>query len=196
MANNTPRISASLCLDLDTYSVSSDIPPHLNLTITSHHTDAITIFADDLSPRLITQSGSALIITDLADNTVIKQTTRTNCRIPLPRKVAVSLDESLFYTLYPNRPLTLSTPFTAPSNRRTANGVDSLRPGHKYMITLSGSQRLRWNEVRWWEFGTKEEVLAKGLDAREVRYGGGPHEPIEIDITGISEKPIYLNCKQ
>ncbi|KAI1745498.1 hypothetical protein F4680DRAFT_402395 [Xylaria scruposa] len=195
MANNTPRISASLCLDLTIYSVSSDKPPHLNLTITSHYTDAITIFADDLSPRLITQSGSALIITDLADNTVVKQTMRTNCRIPLPKKVTVPLDESLFHTLHPNRPLTLSASFTGPSNRHTANGGESLKPGHKYMITLSGSQRLRWDRIRWWEYGTKDEVLAKRLDAREVRYGRGPHEPIEIDITGISERPIYLDCE-
>ncbi|KAI0861465.1 hypothetical protein F4860DRAFT_171892 [Xylaria cubensis] len=195
MANHTPRVSASLCLDLTTYSVSSDKPPHLNLTITSHYTEAITIFADDLSPRLIVQSGCALIITDLADNTIVKQTKRTNCRIPLPQKVAVSLDESLFYTLYPNRPLTLSALFTGPSKRHAANGVDSLKPGHRYIITLSSSQRLRWNRIRWWEYGTKDEVLAKGLDAREVRYGRGPHEPIEIDITGILEKPIYLDCE-
>lgn len=195
MATDTPQVSATLTLDSATYSVSSDKPPHLNLTITSHHKDAITIFADDLSPRLITQTSSALVITDLADNSIIKQTTRTNCRIPPPTKITVPLDESMFYTLYPGRPLTLSAPFTGSSKRPgTANGVDSLDPGHKYMITLSGSQRLQWYKIRWWEYGTKEEVLAKGLDGREVRYGKGPHEPIEIDIQGIREQPIYLDC--
>ncbi|KAI0454424.1 hypothetical protein F5B21DRAFT_475336 [Xylaria acuta] len=195
MASDTPQVSASLSLNPTTYSVSSDEPPHLSLTITSQYTGAITIFADDLSPRLIVQTGCALVITDLADNTVVKQTTRTNCRIPLPQKVAVPLDESLFYTLYPNRPLTLSAPFAGSSKPRATNGVHSLQPGHKYMITLSGSQRLQWNRIRWWEYGTKDEMLAKGLDGREVRYGRGPHEPIEIDITSIPEKPIYLHCK-
>ncbi|KAI1751257.1 hypothetical protein F4782DRAFT_200674 [Xylaria castorea] len=195
MASDTPQVSANLGLNPTTYSVSSDEPPHLSLTVTSYYTDAITIFADDLSPRLITQSGCALVITDLADSTIVKQTTRTNCRIPLPQKVAVPLDESLFYSLYPDQSLTLSALFTGSSKRRIANGVDNLEPGHKYMITLSGSQRLQWNRIRWWEHGTKDEVLAKGLDGREVRYGRGPHEPIEIDITGMPEKPIYLDCQ-
>ncbi|KAI1365886.1 hypothetical protein F5Y08DRAFT_302893 [Xylaria arbuscula] len=187
MANVIPRVSASLSLHPTTYSVSSDEPPHLNLTVTSHHNAAITIFADDLSPRLITHTGCALTITDLADGTVVKQTMRTHCRIPLPKRFAVPLDESQFHTLYPSQSLTFSAQFT--------NGVDSLVPGHKYMIAVSRSQRLQWYRVRWWDFGTKEEVLAKGLDGRQVRYGKGPQEPIDIEITGILEMTMYLEPK-
>lgn len=120
---------------------------------------------------------------------------QTDCRIPLPSEVAIPLDESQLYTLYPGQPLTLSALFTGSSRPRTANGVDNLVPKHKYMITISGSQRLQWYRIRWWEYGTKEELLAKGLDGRQVRYGKGPHEPIEIDTTGIAEQPIYLECK-
>ncbi|KAI0425313.1 hypothetical protein F5Y09DRAFT_352360 [Xylaria sp. FL1042] len=195
METGTPTISASFGLNPTTYAVSTDEAPYLTLTIISSYTHSITIFADDLSPRLITQTGCTLVITGLTDNTDVKQTTRTHCRIPLPRKVAVPFDESLFYILLPGQPLIPLAPFTGSSKSRSPNGVDGLKPGQRYVITLSGSQRFQWNRIRWWEYGTKEELLAKGLDGREVRYGRGPHEPIEIDISGIQGNPIYLDCR-
>ena len=77
MVKAAPQVSASLSLNPTIYSVSSYAPAQLNLTITSHHTAAITIFADNLSPKLITRTGCALIVIDLADNAVVKQTTQT-----------------------------------------------------------------------------------------------------------------------
>ncbi|KAI1348767.1 hypothetical protein F5Y01DRAFT_291145 [Xylaria sp. FL0043] len=196
MDTDVPEVAASLNRNPTMYSVSSHEPLLLTLTVTSKYTHPITIFADDLSPRSMTQTGCALIITDLTNNTIVKQTKRTHCRIPLSKKVVVPLDESLFYTLHPSQPLTFSAPFTGSSTSRFSNGVDGLKPGHRYMITFSDSRRSQWNRIRWWEYGTKEEVLARGLDGREVRYGKGPHEPIEIDVSGIREKPIYLECMQ
>lgn len=193
MANeNMPQISATLGLDKSIYSISSNDPPELKLTVTSHHTEPITIFADDLSPRLMIRTGSVLTITDLSNNKIVKQTRRTHCRIPPPSHVAVPLEESQFHTLFPGQPLTLSAPFQGSRSGTTA-GVDGLETGHRYMIGLSGSQRLQWNRICWWEYGTKEEILAKGLDGREVLYGKGPHEAILVDISAI--EPIYLECK-
>ncbi|KAI1084201.1 hypothetical protein F5B20DRAFT_524026 [Whalleya microplaca] len=211
-SQDIPSISAALSLDPAIHHfAAAEGPPTLSLTITSHYPDPITIYADDLSPKLMTNCGG-FIITDLADGVEVQQAVRRYCRIPLPNRVTVPINEPLFHTLLPNTPLTLSAPFSRPrtnnrplprsdpeyeTERNRVCGVDGLESGHKYTLSLSGNPNITWHHIRWWEYGTKEEVLGgiknAGRDGRAIRYERGPHEPILVDISGIS--PIILECK-
>lgn len=117
----------------------------------------------------------------------------------------------------PNVPLTLSTPFTRDrtngkplakhhldyvgdrSAKRGACGVDGLEPGHRYALRVAGKRRLPWDVIRWWEYGTKEQVLSldgdgAGLDGRRVRFGPGPHEAIMVDSTSI--EVVEFQCRE
>ena len=161
----------------------------------------------------------AFAITSLTNGCEIKQTISTHCRIPPPSKIAVSLNEQLFHTLSPNTPLTLSAPFTRSRNstggkpfakddadfasdglaKRGACGVDGLEPGQDYVLRLAGKPRVLWDVVRWWEYGTKEQVLGKegdgdGLDGRRIKFGPGPHEAIKVDSTGV--RAVVFRCQE
>lgn len=149
----------------------------------------------------------ALVITDLSTGSPVRQSIRTHCRLPPPSKVSVPLHEHLFHTLLPQTPLPFSAPFTragggkplpkhdpAYATRRSAGhgacGVDGLEPGHRYALSLAGAPRVPWNVVRWWEFGTREQVLSAGgepggLDGRKVRFGAGPHAGIVLDLASV-----------
>lgn len=211
-----PKISATISLSSSTHSYTSSQPPSLNLILTSHHPTPVTVYADDLSPSLMLACG-AFTITSLTTGSIIKQSRRTHCRIPPPTKVAVPLLEDLFHTLLPHTPTTLSAPFSRsrkntsgkplakddpeygndPSARHGACGVDGLEAGEDYVLQLAGDSRVPWNTVRWWKYGTKEEVLhpedaEEGLDGRKVRFGAGPHEAIVVDSTAF--KGLSFKC--
>lgn len=213
-----PTISASLSVHPATHSFADSQAPNLNLTITSHHPDPITIYADNLSPKLMLISG-ALVITDLATGTKVRQTCRTHCRIPPPSKVTVLLNDQLFHTLHPNTPLTLSAPFTRSrtstggkplakhdpeygndcSAKFGACGVDGLEPGRRYALSLASNPRVRWDCIRWWEYGAKEQVLnvnhnGRGLDGRKVKFGPGPHQEITVDSASING--LEVECRE
>ncbi|KAJ9655085.1 hypothetical protein H2201_008883 [Coniosporium apollinis] len=215
--DSIPRISASLSVDPATYSFANSQAPNLTLTITSHHPDPITIYAEDLSPKLMLTCG-ALTITDLTTGSEVRQSKRTHCRIPPPCKVAVPLNEHVSYTLLLNTPLTLSAPFTRNrmstggkplakhdqdydndhSAKHGACGVDGLESRHRYALSLSSKSRVPWDVIRWWEYGTKEQVLnangdGAGLDGRRVQFSPGPHKAIVVDSssTGVVE----LECR-
>lgn len=204
-----PNISASLSLSPATHSYTNSLAPSLNITVTSHHPEPITIYADDLSPALMLKCG-AFIITDLTTGSEVRQSRSTHCRIPPPSKVVVPLNEQLFHTLLPNTPVTLSAPFTRSrpstggkalakddpdytshrSAKHGACGVDGLEPGHNYILSLASNSRVFWDIIRWWEYGTKEQALhadsdESKLDGRRVSYGPGPHESIMVDSTSI-----------
>ena len=205
-----PIISVSISITPANYSYSNQQAPNLNLIVTSQHPEPITIYADDLSPSLMLVCG-AFTITNLANGCEIEQSVRTNCRFLPPSKVAVPLNEQLFHTLLPNHPLTLSAPFSRSraetggrplvkshpdyASDRTARygacGVDGLEPGNHYLLSLASKPRApHWRTIRWWEYGTREQVLHPNgnestLDARKVRFGRAPHEAIEIDTTSI-----------
>ena len=213
-----PIILASISITPATHSYANPQAPKLTLIITSQHSDPITIYADDLSPSLMLACG-AFTITSLTNGCEIKQSVRTNCRIPPPSKVTVPLNEELFHTLLPNDPLTLSAPFSRSrtesggrplaksdpdyASDRTARfgacGVDGLEPGNDYVLSLASTPRVHWNTIRWWEYGTKEQVLhpegnESALDGRKVKFGRGPHEAITIDTTSI--RPVTFQCRE
>lgn len=215
-SQSRPGISVSLSLSPDTYALASSQIPNLNITITSHYPVPITIYADDLSPSLMLKCG-AFIITSMTTGSEIKQIKSTHCRIPPPSKVAVPLNENLFHTLFPNIPLTLSAPLarnrTGTSGKppgkdyldytshRSAKygacGIDALEPGHKYALSLASNPRVWWDTIRWWEYGTKEQVLhvngnENKLDGRRVKFGPGPHEAIQVDRKSI--RVVTFQC--
>lgn len=133
--------------------------------------------------------------------------------------MAVSLNERLFHILLPNTPLTLSAPFT---RSRTSNsgkplakddpeytsdhlakhgacGIDGLEPGHDYVLSLASKSRVPWDIIRWWEYGTKGQILHSennqcGLDGRRARYGPVPHDAVTVDSTGIGF--IVFQCRE
>lgn len=213
-----PIISVSISITPVTHSYANQQAPKLNLIITSQNPEPITIYADDLSPSLMLACG-AFIITSLANGCEIKQSVRTHCRIPLPSKVTVPLNERLLHTLLPNKPLNLSAPFSRSrtetgerplakshpdyaSDRRArsgACGVDGLEPGNDYVLRLAGTPRVHWDIIRWWEYGTREQVLhpdgnGSALDGREVRFGCAPHEAITIDTASIGA--VTFHCHE
>lgn len=211
-----PKISASLSLDPTTHSFSSSQAPKLNLTLLLDYHEPITIYADILSPSQMLTCG-AFAIHYCSSGAEVRQNLRTLCRIPPPTKVPVNLKESLFYTLTPYEPLTLSAPFTRKpkgakpraasdpaylgdrSARHGSCGVDGLEPGYDYVLSLAGQPRMFWNHVRWWEYGTKDDVLhpngaANELNARKVKFSPGPHERIEIDTSSL--QPIKFRCEE
>ena len=212
-----PKVSVSLSLSPTTLSYTSPDAPNLNVLLTSRYSDPITIYADDVSPALMLKCG-ALRITDLANGCEIQQTKSTHCRISPPSKVTVPLNKSLFHTLLPNIPVTISSPFSRvgttsdskplakghsdSASHLNANhgayGVDGLEPGHCYVLSLADNPRVHWYIVRWWEYGTKEHVLrAEGdkckLDGRKVKFGRGPHEAIELDLSTF--EPVFFDCR-
>ena len=213
-----PIISVSISITPATYSYADQQAPNLNLIVTSQHSEPITIYADDLSPSLMLACG-AFTITSLANGCEIKQSVRTHCRIPLPSKVTVPLNEKLFHTLLPNDPLTISAPFSRSRTetggrpltkshpdyasdsraRSGACGVDGLEPGNDYVLRLASTPNVHWNIIRWWEYGTREQVLhpdgkESALDGREVRFGRSPHEAITIDTTSI--RAVIFHCRE
>ena len=199
-----PKISATISLEPKTYSFSSSEIPMLNLTLRLSYQSPITIYADDLSPSLMLRHG-AFDIHYRSSGAEVQQTKRTYCRIPPPTKVNVELDESMFLTLQPHTPYTFSSPFCRSlrgdkprsaselgdlddRRRRGACGVDGLEPGYDYMLSLTANPRIHWRYIRWWEYGTKEQVLYSDgdtceLDARRVKFGRGPRNPIKIDTS-------------
>lgn len=216
--HSVPKISASLSVDPTTHFFTTSRAPNLNLTITSHHPEPITIYADDLSPNLMLTCGS-LTITDMTTGCEIRQSCLTHCRIPPPSKVTVLLNEHLFHTLLPNTPLTLSAPFTrsrtstggkplakhdpAYASDRSAKfgacGIDGLEPRHRYALSLANKPRFFWNSIRWWEYGSKEQVIhvdgeGGGLDGRKVKFGPGPHERIVVDSASIGF--VEFECRE
>ena len=186
----TPKISASLSIDPQTLSFTDPQIPTLRVTLISHHLSPITVYADDLSPALMLTCG-AFTIDDLSNGTEVKQRVRTHCRIPPPTKVVVQLREDLFHTLLPETPVTFTTPF---SHHRFG-----LQAGHRYLLRPADVPRVPWKSVRWWEYGTKEEVLApdaagRRLDGRRVMWGKAPHEAIELDVDG--DGYVYFECEE
>ena len=212
------KISAFLSIYPTTHSYANPQAPNLNLTIISHHPDPINIYADDLSHTTMLKCG-AFIITSLTNGCEIKQSVSTHCRIPPPIKVAVSHNERLFHTLLPITPLILSAPFTR-SRKSTggkplakddpdfasdglakhgACGVDGLEHGQHYVSSLAGKLRVRWDVIRWWDYGAKEQVLhaegdGSGLDGRRVKFGPGPHQAIMVDSTSIGV--VVFDCQE
>jgi len=212
------KFSASLSLSPTTHSYANMQAPNLNLTRISHHTDPITIYADELSPTLMLTCG-ACIISSLTNGSEFKQSRSTHCRIPPPSKVPVTLNKRLFHTLLPNTPLTLSAPFTRSRTstggkplakndpdstsdhiaKHGACGVDGLEPGHDYVLNLASNPPVSWDIVRWWEYGTKEHVLhAEGdesqSDGTAVKSGPGPHDAVMVGSTSI--RAIAFQCQE
>lgn len=170
---------------------------------------------DDLSPSLVTCG--AFAIHECSSGAEMKQSLRTLCRIPSPTTVPVDLDEGLFHVLLPFTPLTFSSSFTREpeggkpraasdpeylSDRLAKHGscgVDGLEPGHDYVMTSARQPRMFGYRIRWWECGTKDDVLnpnggANGLGARKVKFSPGPHEPIEIDRSSL--RPVGFRCEE
>jgi hypothetical protein len=217
MANHTvPKISASISLEPTTHSFSCLQAPKLNLTLLLDYPTPITIYADDLSPSLMVTCG-AFTIHYCSSGAEVRQSVRTLCRIEPPTKVPVNLDESLFYTLLPYTPLTLSSSFTRKpegrkpraagdpeylgdqSARHGSCGVDGLEPGYNYVLSLASQSRVFWHHIRWWEYGIKDDVLhpngsTSGLNARKVKFSPGPHPPIEVDTSSL--RPVEFRCEE
>lgn len=160
------------------HSYADSQAPDLNLEKISHHPDPVTVYADDLSPTLVLTC-RAFIITAWTEGSEVKQSISTHRRIPPPSKVAVPLNQRLFHTLLSNTPLILSAPFTrnrmkidgkplakdhryhtsTRSAKHGACGVGGLGPRHDYVWSLANNQRVSWDIIRCWEYGTKEQVL-------------------------------------
>ncbi|KAI1108450.1 hypothetical protein F5Y14DRAFT_436163 [Nemania sp. NC0429] len=209
-AEDIPKVSATLRLEPPIYSISSE-PSTLHLEVTSHHHSPITILADNLSVHWMLYNGTAFIITDLASNRVVEQIKRVPTRTPLPSRFSVPVLDWQLYTLYPEEPLLLTGPFflhfkqlpeKGPEMERdwvsimggSPSSAQPLLLEHRYMISLSGDEYMRWDKIRWWEYGTKEELLKRGLDGREVTYGAGPHGSISVDTSQI--EPIVFKCTE
>ncbi|KAI1179714.1 hypothetical protein F4777DRAFT_396645 [Nemania sp. FL0916] len=212
-----PEVSATLRLEPSIYSLSSG-PPTLCLELTSHHNCPITIITDRLGPGWMLRNGTALIITDLTSNCIIEQNKRKPCFIPPPPRVSVPLIESHICTLYPDQPQVFSAPFNVKFRHRLQNGslVESstlgraqgespdtdrtpssdppLVLGHRYMVSLSDDGHLPWHKIRWWEYGTKQELLERGLNGRTVKHGPAPHGGLHVEKLQI--KPIIFTCTE
>jgi hypothetical protein len=206
-----PRISVSFALDPPYHSFNNDTAPNLIVTLTSQHHKPITIYADDLSPDLMLSCGAFRIV-DLATGTDVHQSVRTHCRIPPPSKVQVPLRETLFHTLHPNTPLALSASFGRdrkplsrydPSygedhnGRGNSKGVDGLVPGSRYLLVAAEKPRIQWNSIRWWDYGTRDQVHNRpdgGLNGREVAHEQGPQPEIVIDPKSVP--PIVFECQE
>ncbi|KAI0508762.1 hypothetical protein F5B22DRAFT_619495 [Xylaria bambusicola] len=210
--DNIPTVSATLRLEPCIYSLSSE-PPTLHLEVTSYHNGPVTTLIDNLSPRWMLRNGTALIVTDLVNDCTVEQTKRRPCRIPPPSKTSVPLIESQLCTLYPKQPLLISAPFFIRFRQQSAllhatdpiqavgiemdersGNVHPLVPGHKYKVSLSKDEHLRWDSIRWWRYGTKEEVLKRELDGRAVRYGNSPNGVIAVDTSRVA--PIVFTCTE
>jgi len=130
----------------------------------------------------------------------------------------VSLNKRPFHTLLPDTPLSLSAPFTRSrtsnggkplakddpdytsdrSAKHGACGVDGLEPGHDYVLNLASNSRVSWDIIRWWEYGTKEQILhAEGnesqSDGKAVKFGSGPHDAVMVDSTSF--RAIAFQCQ-
>ncbi|KAI1195864.1 hypothetical protein F5X97DRAFT_326093 [Nemania serpens] len=204
------KVSATLRLDPSTYSLSSE-PPTLHLEVTSHYYAPITILADNLSLHWMLSNGTALVITDLSNNRIVEQRKRIPSRTPPPPRYPVSVMDWQLHTLFPGQPLLLSGHFSVPfkqsrENYHPGQGCCSeidrspsicahpLIPGRRYKVSLSGDEHMRWDRIRWWQYGTKDELLDGYLDGREVTYGDGPHGSISIDTSRID--PIVFECAE
>ena len=199
-----PKVSASLSLSPMVFSETS--APKLSLSITSHHSTPITIYAEDLSPTIMLKCG-VLSIISLTTGAKIPQHSSRRCKIPLPFKVKIPLLEERFFTLAPELPVTFTEPFLpyrtvfedkslamkklAGSDHESATnrgyGVEGLVPDDYVLhLTPQSTWQVDWTHVRWWDYGTKEEVLSQGLDGRPFRYSPGPYEPLLIDTSPVT----------
>lgn len=76
--HSIPNVSVSLSIDPATHSSTDSQAPNLDLTMTSHHPDPITIYADDLSPSLMLSCG-AFTMTDLTTGSEKQQRISSSC---------------------------------------------------------------------------------------------------------------------
>lgn len=197
-----PRISATFTLEPSIHSYSGVESPTLHLTLVLDYDKPIAMYADKLSIPLMLVS-RAFTIHDLRNGMEVPQVIRTNCRIKPPSKIELKLGENGLLTLHPSIPVTLSALFSRSSPPRAASdpaytqkracGVDGLEPGGHYLLTLKNDTRSHWRHVRWWEFGTKKEILGAGdLNARKVRFRSGRHEAFDIDTSYA--RPVEFRC--
>ncbi len=206
---DVPKVSLGLSLEPTTHSYSSTTAPKLILSLTSHAPRPLTIYNDAIRPGRLVAEGKFSIF-DVTSNVFVQQMKTRFCMFEPPSKVHVPLREDMFYTLYPEIPVTLETSFgrniRAPKPRSDpefgsinprrddiqARGVDGLEIGHQYRLGINGG----WGAIAWWEWGEKEEVInpPEGkLDGRKVVYHDRkrsrktPHEPILVDKKGVEE---------
>ena len=201
---SVPVISLNWTLDPTSHSFSSELPPTLCLILTSHADKPITIYNETLNPSRLLCEGKFPIF-DQTDSIEVPHHKRIYCDFEPPSKIKVPLREKLFQTLYPEMPLVLATPFGPTDwppkpfsegyvkpgvefSTRRALGVDGLKPGHHYSLRA----RKGWGQIRWWEYGEKEEVMnppTGKLDGRKVAYrrSKNPHPPIMLDVKNVQD---------
>lgn len=177
-----PKLSIQLSLSPTTYHFSNPNSPIISLRVESDADRPITLFTwhTPLDPAsALTQDG--FVITDVANDTIIPQTTIRLQRAPLSRARG-SGDEKCFLTLHPHVLTTVSTAFgrggvgVRPQPRSVvergweldeqgnerkirrstrACGVDGLESGHRYRVDVSRGKLMGI----WWRWGTKDDVL-------------------------------------
>ena len=193
-----PKILVSAKLDPPVLSLSNKAASNLVLALISTHEKPITFFGDDVSPKVMLLYAAFKKFRPKHQRICFQPWAHLLQNTPA-HKSSSAMREHLFHTLMPNTPLGSSAPF-APNIKRlikshsdtdphppphsSMHGLAALPPGQWYLLVIDESTRIRWNYVRWWDYGTKDEVLNPGgkkLDGRKVAHSLGPHPAIEIN---------------
>jgi hypothetical protein len=64
------------------------------------------------------------------------------------------------------------------------------------LLVPTEKPQIPWNSIRWWDYGTRDEILNapnRRLDGRSVAVGSGPHPTIVIDLKIVT--PIHFECQ-
>lgn len=181
MTDSEPKLSVKLSITPSTYHFSNPTAPTLSLDIQSHADKTLTLFtwATPFAPALALNR-RGFVITDVANNTTVPQTSVMVQRAPFSR-ARDSGDEKYFLTLEPHAPITVSAVFGRGGGmrpqpraivekgweldeqgnerkiRRSTQGcgVDGLESGHTYRVDVARDKLMGL----WWRWGTKEEIL-------------------------------------
>lgn len=207
MSISGPKLSIKISLSSTIYHFSNPTPPMISLVVESHADRPITLFTwnTPLDPAsAMTQGG--FIITDVANNTIIPQTSIRLQRAPISRARG-SGDEQYFLTLHPHALTTVSTAFGRGSfdvrpqprtvvergweldeqgNERKIRrsiqgcGVDGLESGHHYRVDVS---REKLMDI-WWRWGIKDDMLVEE-ESLDWNLSSFPQEQALLEVENI-----------
>lgn len=161
-------------------SIPSQPKPTITLTVTSNHSEAITIF----TYNTILNLDLSLYRSNFTCHDITGEDSEP---IPMnidvshgPRRPAFSResggpDDAYFITLEPHTPVQLSHTFWLVDGEDKPNAFKS---GDRYLLGAKEGA-----SVRWWQVGRKEDVMAP--PGREAPLGRPAGEPILLDIGNV-----------
>lgn len=175
-----PGLSINLALSQNSFEPASpDHPPvSISLTVTSHATQAITIFTWPTIFNLdLSQKRANFECIDHVSNEPLRLELTKGPKRPAFSRESGGIDDAFFRTLEPETPVTFNAAFKLAG--RSTEGRNAIVPGHRYRFAVRDGET-----VSWWRYGRKEDVMTPAGTPSTLGEASGP--PITLaDIASV-----------